>query len=613
MTSTPANDEREADVRAAFAAWASREESAPRGVASLVEGVELSHEHVGLLDTDVRGRRVVWKAVSADPRARITTPSIDIQNVDPWTVEAGPLRKRSDHIALCAACGGEKKVQCTACGGLGKTLCRACRGQRKMYGYTVNGARRLLNCTECGGKGDLDCAHCRRGIASCGPCGGQGRVQRWIELEWWQRSCASTHSAALPQRLGWRENPPNDVITRDAELVIEIDRPHRLTDSDLGNVSPQWLSLLAPQLVPGERIERQRLRIARLAIHRVRYRLGPGVHRVDLTGRRLMAPAPGEPGAFSWRASRLRMLRRLLLVIGVIVAILLLARGPFYRSGLTLLSLIAFGGTLAMLYGAAADWTAARRQVRNWLIAAGSFLIVFAALTLAALPRVTHAQNLIAAGDLDRAEEELTALGGTGDTAGLWADLRLARINHAADIAAAREALAQIPSALPQHVIGIAAVDDLILRTAAAESEKNQPSKAAEALAQLGDRARGQPRSVALATGVYVPLAQQKIARADWTGAADTVVAARRLGVPPEELDRVNELILAAGLAAAAKAARVSDPRRRLEQRLIAEAILAAWERASGRSSTPALIALRTTMAHDVASVESAARRHGAS
>ncbi|HEX2121245.1 MAG TPA: hypothetical protein VHL59_06340, partial [Thermoanaerobaculia bacterium] len=150
---TSGSDDRQAAARAAFARWASLQAGSPRDVDSLVETVDLSHDHAGLLATEVQGRRVVWKSVPASGRSRVTASPVAIETIDPWSVEAGPLRERSDHISICDACGGERRVACAACRGSGKRVCAACAGQRKMYGYTANGAYRLLNCTTCRGKG----------------------------------------------------------------------------------------------------------------------------------------------------------------------------------------------------------------------------------------------------------------------------------------------------------------------------------------------------------------------------------------------------------------------------------------------------------------------------
>lgn len=612
MAPTPADPERQEDARAAFQRWASLQTGCPRDVGSLVQGVECSDDHVGLLTTDVQGRRVVWKAVPCPRKERVSCPGIGIESVDAWNADAGVLRERSDHVAMCGVCGGEGKVHCGPCGGVGKTICVACGGQRKIYGYAANGARRLLNCSSCRGKGEVDCADCRRGIAVCAVCGGEGRMQRWIEIEWWRRAVANEHPQWIARQFGWDANPTNDVIRCDADVVIDIDKPHRLTAIDVGNVPAPWLEQLAPTLEPGERIVRQRLRIARVPTHTVRYRLGGEEDGVAFTGRRLIAPPANALSAFSRRASSLRSLRRLLLLTFCVSVLLSQVRGAFYWSVPTLLSIAAWGAALAAVYGGAAQWTAARRQTHRWLLATTSCVAVAIALAFAALPRVNHVDRLLAAGKLDAADRELNALGDGAD-ARIWADLRLARIHQATDVVDARNALAQIPRALPQHAIGLAAVDGLILRKTAEDVRQERWSEAAAGLALVSVTARGEPESVATATAVYLTLARRKIASNDWSGAADAIFAARNLGVASADLDVLAEAIRTASVDAAASAKRENDAGRRLRLRLAAEQTLVSWERASGKWGTPLLIALRTSMARDVATLEKAARRRRAS
>jgi hypothetical protein len=316
------NEERQPDAREAFVLWASLQTGAPRDTASLIEDVATSYDYVGVLSTDMHGRRVAWKSVPAGSRTRVTLPAEPIGTVDAWTAEPRSLRERSDHIAICGACGGEKRVRCAVCRGTGKTICAACGGQRKMYGYAANGSRRLLNCTACRGKGDVDCLPCRRGIVTCSSCGGEGRVQRWLEIETWRRAAAQRHPDLMARRLGWSDDPADVDIRRDASLQVVIERLHGLTPADLGTVPAPWLDYLAVPLQPGERIARQRLRIGRVPQYTVHYRLDAEDDRVTFTGRRLIAPAAATPNPFSRRAARLRT-RWLLLAIGVAAAVAL--------------------------------------------------------------------------------------------------------------------------------------------------------------------------------------------------------------------------------------------------------------------------------------------------
>ena len=587
----------------AFIEWAAAQAGAPRDTGALFEGVEESQDFAGLLLTDVQGRRVVWKSVAASAKARVTVPAVSIEALDPWIVEPAPLREGSDHIAVCDGCAGERKTRCAECSGAGKVVCTACGGQRKAYGYSANGAYRLLNCTACRGKGEADCAHCRRGTATCATCAGEGRLQRWVELEMWSRSVTSMYPEALTRPFQWSPNPSNQVIAQDAEVVMDVERPHRLTAADVGSAPAQWLAHLAPRLEPGERVARQRLRIARIPAYTIRYRVGSDEDRVTFTGRRLLAAPHDSDGAFARRASNLRSLRWLLLAMGIAAAIVSLGRGTFYWSVATLLSVMALGAALAALYGAALEWTATRRRTGPWLIAALSFLIVAAGLELVARPRLTHAERLIAAGRIDDAEKELNALAGDA-VERARNDLRLARVRRATDILAAREILAQIPRGLPQYASAAAAIDELILQTATARAANNEWSAGTEALALLSARARGTRDARGIATAVYLPLVRKTIADRNWAAAADAIVSARRVGVAAADLEPHAALIRDANLALAAQTKRESDASRHLRLRLSGEAALVTWEQTMHSYGTPPLIALRTAMARDIALLE---------
>src|SRR3954447_5441281 len=226
-----------------------------------------------MLDTEIDGRRVVWKAVPAAARARVTAAALAIGDVDAWSIDPAVLRQRSDHIAVCSTCAGEKKLRCSACTG-GKTRCAACNGQRKAYGYASNGAYRLLNCTACRGKGEIDCAHCRRGVAVCTTCAGEGRLQRWMEVESWQRSISKSHPDTIARQFAWGDRPANEALARDGELLHDVSRPRALAREDAASIPDEWLAVLRPAVTAEERVSRERLRIVRIPTRVVHYRLG---------------------------------------------------------------------------------------------------------------------------------------------------------------------------------------------------------------------------------------------------------------------------------------------------------------------------------------------------
>jgi hypothetical protein len=606
MAPTPANDDEA--VRDAFVRWASVQAATPSHAEALIEDVQIAHEYAGLLDSEIDGRRVVWKAVPAAARARVTAAALAIGDVDAWSIDPAALRQRSDHIAVCSTCAGEKKLRCTACSG-GKTRCAACNGQRKAYGYASNGAYRLLNCTACRGKGQIDCAHCRRGIAVCAACAGEGRLQRWMEVESWQRSVSKSYPETAARQFAWRDRPANEALARDAELLHDVERPYALSSDDAASIPDEWLAVLRPEVSAEERVSRERLRIVRIPTRIVHYRLGSIGDSVTFHGRRLLDPHPAAQSAFDRRAARLRTLRRVLIAIAIVIAVASLARDAFFRSIPTLVSLLACSAALVVIERAAADWTAARRHTRAFLIAAGSSFVVAIVFAIAALPRAAHAQQLIASGDIGAAESEMLALHEKASPA-MWADLNVSRIRQASGIDAAQHALAQIPRTLPQYTLAIRAVDERILETARDDAKEHRWSDASTALALLSDGGRDRSEAAAVAESVCIPSAREKADRGDWSGAADAIVTARRMGVRAAPLEPLDGAIRSAAMTADEKARHASDARERPRQRLAGENAFVSWERATENWGTPPLIALRAAMARDVAAVERNERRH---
>lgn len=606
MALTPAIDDEA--VRDAFVRWASVQAAAPSHAEALIEDVQIAHDYAGLLDSEIDGRRVVWKALPAAARARVTAVAMAIGDVDTWSIDPAALRRRSDHIAVCSTCAGEKKLRCTACSG-GKTRCGACNGQRKAYGYASNGAYRLLNCTACRGKGEIDCAHCRRGIAVCKTCAGEGRLQCWMEVESWQRSVSRSHPETAARQFAWEDRPANEALARDAELLHDVNRSHALSCDDAASIPEEWLAVLRPEVSAEERVIRERLRIVRIPTRIVHYRLGSIGDSVTFHGRRLLDPHPAAQSAFDRRAARLRTLRRILIAIAIVVVVASLARDAFFRSIPTLLSLLACFVSLVAIEHAAADWTAARFHTRALLIGAGSSFVVAIVFAIAALPRIGHAQQLIASGDIAAAESELLALHDKASPA-MWADLNVSRIRQASGIDVARRALAQIPRTLPQYTVAVRAVDERILETVRDDAKERRWSDASAVLALLSDGARDRSEAAAVAESVCIPSASEKTDRGDWSGAADAIVTARRMGVRAAALEPLDGAIRSAATTADEKARHANDARERLRQRLAGENAFVSWERATENWGTPPLIALRAAMARDVAAVERNERRH---
>jgi hypothetical protein len=594
-------------AREAFARWAALQAGAPADPASLVEGVETADESAGLLVTELEGRRPVWRTVPAPSHARVTP--VSVSRVDAWSDDPRELRVRSDHIATCDVCHGEKKVRCGECSGSGRMVCTFCRGAGKHYGYASNGSRRLLNCAPCRGRGNVECGQCRRGLTVCTACAGEGRLQRWVEIETWRRSEETVHPAPLVQQLAWRADVADEVLAHDGQVLVNAEQRRQLTSADLDAQAVRWLEILSPKLQPGERVTHQRLRIVLVPATTVRYRLGNSEDRLLFAGRTLQPPAADTVTEFTRRTGVLQTMRNLLMVAAALIAMFLFAAAPFGRSLLNLLSFAGFVATFVSLYGFASDWTAARRRLRSWLITAACTFLLAIAFAALARPHAGHAAKLIAAHKLDAAESELQALGNNAPPP-LWYDLRLARVREASDVAAARALADQIPQPEPQHAEAMRAVDQLILASVARDAGAQRWQEGAETLALLSEASGGSSTSAAAAKSVCLPLAQQLLGRFEWANAAKAIVTARHAGVGSADLAPLADTIHRAAMDALSAAADESNAQRRLSKRLKAEQILLAWETAAGTSGTPALIALRAAMARDVAAAERSTR-HG--
>lgn len=429
-----------------------------------------------------------------------------------------------------------------------------------------------------------------------------------MEIESWQRAVSTVHPPVIASQFAWGNSPANDALARDGEVIAEFEASHPLSPDALGSISPEWLDALKPSTTEEERVVRQRLRIVRIPTHRIHYRLGAEEDRVTFSGLRLLAPIALPNAAFDRRAARLRALRVFLLALAVVIAVASVARGAFYRSMSTFLSLLACNASLVAIDFAAADWTAARLHTPARLIVAAASLIVAMIFAVMALPRVAHAQKLIATGRLDNAEEELHALRGEAAPS-ILADLRLEQVRQAREIEGAQKLLAEIPRTLPQYAFASGVVDQLVLRTAREEARTRQWSRASAALARLSDGARGRPDAVAVAESVCVASARESIDRGDWSGAARTILSARRLGVRSLVLTQLHDAIRSKAVDAAARARRSDDARARLQHRLIAEAAFAAWESSAENAESSSVIALRTAMARDIVAIERSTQR----
>jgi hypothetical protein len=185
-------------VREAANNWARSIFGAPRHFAELIRSVQVRDEVFQRLLThvvrqDVRERR----APSTERRA--TPERLDPLTVDPFATSAEALRGASQHVAVCAGCGGPGFEGCATCAFRGRAPCSHCRGNGGEPGDPRRGGD-SLNCTVCRGRGTVPCAACSgSGRATCRSCGGSGHETSWLTLEETSRSYVTLlpESAAL--------------------------------------------------------------------------------------------------------------------------------------------------------------------------------------------------------------------------------------------------------------------------------------------------------------------------------------------------------------------------------------------------------------------------------
>jgi hypothetical protein len=140
----------------------------------------ISSEPVELVRIRWRGRtrRVTVRRAFTESRVRHVQEPLDPGLFDPWVESSQSLAARTRLLARCRTCGGEKKVHCLNCQGTAMVPCDACQGSGLTWSPR---SRRMVGCRACRRSGRRRCS-CRDGWLSCGPCGGKGKVEEWLEI-----------------------------------------------------------------------------------------------------------------------------------------------------------------------------------------------------------------------------------------------------------------------------------------------------------------------------------------------------------------------------------------------------------------------------------------------
>ncbi len=606
----------EATARRVFAAWARQLPKAPRDASGTIHALTLRTRLVGRLTTRLEGRRFAWRSRPYDGRDRPTLPP-DVGALDPWNPPPN-LSQVTRHIVDCAACAGRGTVHCPTCGASGRVTCRNCDGVGKYHGTTASGARRLLNCKGCRGKGSVVCtAGCVKGSVDCRACLRCGRLERWLEVEGGARDgdVQVEPDGDATRAFHWgKDGVPatEEQVARDAKVVCRVRDDRVLTPDDLpAEVPAGWRTAnwerIQARIEPGEKVVSQTFELLRIPSIEVEYGLGAERQIVALEGLRMLAPPVTDDRLFAGRASSLRILGVSLGLLPVAMLIVYAARGSYYVTPL----LAGMVGAMILLGGIvyATLWHSSlgRRTARKWLATAALPLAAIAGLAIVAEPSLARAKRYVAAGDVQAAARELSALGPRTDPklASLWNDLRLRQVMVEADADRAAAWAGDLAPDTSQFNTGWAHVDELRLNAARAAIAAGDVKGARASLDQV-TRPAAQAARTTLLDDLYIAEWRGCVKEEDWPCAADYLEKADtgRLGDAGATARSETLAALQARTSALVDAAaHEADLERRVAALAAAERVWSMQMQAERKPAPVALLTLRAEYQHEAANL----------
>lgn len=410
---------------AATIRWARRFRPRPTNLPELIDSVDINPVRYSRLATVIVRRQVVWRSLPYRGRLAPGPTPVRVDSIDPWNPEPS-LAEKSRHVCTCDLCRGAKKTTCNACGGLGKTTCRACFGSGRVRSAKTGNP---INCKSCRGSGQAKCGTCKSGQIGCSRCEQSGKLEAWLEIEVTQRG----HVGVWPRgphesvHRGLTELSDAADVWPGATRVEFIDRPRSLSASEFGPAAQTlgWPEAIrAPGILPPgderlDRIVRQVFSVYDVPRTQVRFTFSGATGHLTLLGFDPTPTAECDPTPFD-------SYRRWVMFAGLtsfVLAFVTLGsysgRGAYYTEH-------GFGMVfLASLAAAAATtWSVARwrrrtsvggaRPAGTWdripLAMASASALVVALTWLFVGPKLDHASEALAAGDLELAVKELEAL-----------------------------------------------------------------------------------------------------------------------------------------------------------------------------------------------------------
>ncbi len=472
--------------------WAKQFLISKRGFEAAVS--EASSEPVELIRVRWRGRtrRIIVRQAFTESRVRNVQEPLDPRSFDPWSESSESLAVKTRHLARCRTCGGEKTVLCGTCGGSAVILCELCKGS----GFTWSPrSRRMVGCRACRKSGKRICS-CRDGRVSCGPCGGKGKVEEWLEVaeESFDR-VTFAGSEVLAQALPGHADPDkfDSDLARDSVPLLFSWRGRTPEEAP-----PELRTVLRRSDLVGTNPSEDRLQgvvvqVFRSEIMTVVYQLGGVSGSVQVQGWDLhIVENASSRQPFQRRQRRTVQGMSIGALIGGALAIWYGGRHSFFISAPNHWLLWALALVLSLCVIPLMFWWALPAGSRRWkgAVAAGlpALLVVLTQTGLAATggPSLDHARAAAAKGQLEEAVRESAAcfdLGIEAESAGPFHDqLQLEKVRQAREPQKAWEA-ASLPFLTKSgHEQAQAHAVEVTLQTSTALQERGELSASAALL-----------------------------------------------------------------------------------------------------------------------------------
>jgi hypothetical protein len=374
------------------------------------------------------------------------------------------------------------------------------------------------------------------------------KLERWLEIDESSRHDVQVEpDGALTKAFVWGVDGvvvAPEQITRDARVVAVFERAGAIEGDELPAEFADWhrdhWSRIQPQLQPGDRVHAQTLTLLEVPSTEVTYGLLDQQQTVSFEGLQMLAPPSAIDSLLTRRATILKRVQFAFAALPLAAVVAYLARGDYFSAGRAapFVGGVVTAALAVALFGYAAVWssTLGRRAGRKWAIAALPSIAVGAICLVAAEPDIARARELIAAGKIESAKTELSALGRPTDSdlAPLWADVSLADALSLKTCAGAVAVAEKIDQRFPQRGRALAHADSLAILSATTHLQANEPEAAATDLGCASAGARKKPDARSLTARIALARADRCIASRDWTCSLRNVNEARSSGATAE-------------------------------------------------------------------------------